>query len=98
MATLPVVIIIVIVNGETEKREAKAIAWVPVVITRMTIIIVIAGSPVPVPAFMPAEPAIPLAAVPAVHLLHQTVVELHCAQASIGKATGEGARRGWACR
>jgi hypothetical protein len=84
------VVIVVIKEAEAEKRkyaEAEAV-----------IIEVIASSPMAVPAPVAVEPAKSLAAMPAVHLLHQTVIELHCAEVLVGKAAGQGIGRCWLCR
>jgi len=74
------VMIIVIKEAEAEKRKHPE--------AEVVVIEIVASSPMAVPAPVTVEPAKSLAAVPAVNLLHQTVVELHCAEVSVGETAG----------
>jgi hypothetical protein len=71
--TLMEVVIVVVEDGKAEKRHYSEAD-----------VVIIASPPMAVPAPVTAEPAKSFAAMPAVHLLHQTIIELHCAEVSVG--------------
>jgi hypothetical protein len=85
MAMMPpempaMMVVVIIEEREAEERQpyigiASVVGITTIIIVIVIIIIVVTGSPMTVPSLVTVKPAITLAAVPPVHLLHKIVAQ-----------------------